>query len=300
MKIIVLGGGNSPERAVSLRSAAAVAKALRTAGYEVVEVDPADGFDALESAPKDTLVFPVLHGAGGEDGSLQSTLDKYGLRYLGSSAEVAKLCFDKDLARKKMAAAGIAVAKGESVSKETYPYHPLSKVPHVLKAQRGGSSIGTYIVRDPLKINQAKVAEVFELDELAIIEELIGGPEITVPILDTKALPVIEIVPPVSEEFNYENKYNGKSQEICPAVSLNAQQQEEAQRLAEKVHNVLGCRHLSRVDIMLRTNGEMVVLEANTMPGMTEQSLYPLSAKVAGMPMPELMKSFVDLVTKNK
>lgn len=298
MKVAVLGGGKSPEREVSLRSASAVAKALRQAGYEVIELDPSNGPDVLNSLTNDTIVFPILHGAGGEDGSIQQELESRGLQYLGSGAEASRLCFDKNLARQKLLEAGVPMAIGDSVTSETYPNNPLTKAPHVLKVQRGGSSIGTYIVRDPSNIDEQKVAEVFSLDENAIIEELVVGPEITVPILNTKALPVIEIVPPEAEEFNYDNKYNGKSQEICPAVSIDKSKQEEAQHLAEKVHKVLGCRHLSRIDIMCRKNGEMVVLEANTMPGMTVQSLYPLSAKTAGISMPELVNIFVDLVTK--
>ncbi|CAN5395230.1 D-alanine--D-alanine ligase [soil metagenome] len=300
MKVVVLGGGSSPERAVSLRSAAAVSEALRTAGYEVMEADPANGLEILDSLSKADIVFPILHGAEGEDGVIQGILEEKGLAYLGSNSSCSKQCFDKSITRKLLIEAGLPVAKGEGgITAATYSINPLTKKPHVLKAQRGGSSIGTYLVKNPSKVDQAKVSEVFELDSKAVIEELIDGLEITVPILDKKALPVIEIVPPENGEFDYENKYNGKSQEICPAVSLDESQQHNAQVLAEKVHGVMGCRHLSRIDIMLRKSGEMVVLEANTIPGMTSQSLYPLSAKVAGMPMPELMDKFVKLVTRS-
>jgi len=239
-----------------------------------------------------------LHGAEGEDGSIQKILEDKGIKYLGSSSASSKICFDKGLAKTAMAQAGIPLAEGATVTPDTYMQHPLAQKPHVLKVLRGGSSIGTYIVRDPALLDDTKVAEVFSLDNEAVIEELLPGPEITVPVLGNKALPVIEIIPPVNGEFDYENKYNGASQEICPAVSIDENKQQEAQALAEKVHRLLNCRHFSRVDIMLRQNGELVVLEANTIPGMTKQSLFPLSAKVAGMPMPELMKKFVDLITK--
>jgi D-alanine-D-alanine ligase len=163
----------------------------------------------------------------------------------------------------------------------------------------GGSSIGTYIVRDPQNIDKKYVSEVFSLDDKAIIEELIEGPEITVPIFDDKALPVIEIIPPADQEFDYENKYNGKTAEICPPESIDESTQSEAQALAEKVHRALNARHLSRVDIMVGNDGRLVVLELNTIPGMAEASLYPKSAAVAGMPMPELVKNFVGLVTRD-
>lgn len=299
MKIYVLGGGNSPERDVSIRSASAVSKALREAGYEVAETDPADGLAFLDLVTSEDMVFPILHGAEGEDGVIQKLMEDKALRFLGSNSIASEKCFDKGIARQILTGMGVSMAAGASVTAETYSSHRLAASPHVLKAQRGGSSIGTYIVRDPALLDPKKVAEVFELDSQAILEELIDGPEITVPVLDGKALPVIEIVPPEAEEFNYENKYNGKSQEICPAVSIDAEQQKTAQALAEKVHKSMGCRHLSRVDIMLRKNGDMLVLEINTMPGMTNQSLFPLSARVAGLPMPDLMDKFVALVERD-
>jgi D-alanine-D-alanine ligase len=125
------------------------------------------------------------------------------------------------------------------------------------------------------------------------------GNEITVPILDQKALPVVEIVPPDNEEFDYDNKYNGRSQELCPPLSVPRETQKQAQELAEKVHKTMGCRHLSRVDIMIDKAGKLYVLEINTMPGMTDQSLYPKSALVAGMMMPDLMTKFVELVKRD-
>lgn len=300
MRILVLGGGNSPEREVSLRSAAAVSEALQTAGYEIVTIDPKDGWDWLEDVQKADIVFPILHGAEGEDGVVQKMLEDRGISFLGSDSKASKLCFDKGLSRARLLENGVPMAEGVSdITAGTYRSQALTERPHVLKVQRGGSSIGTYLVKDPSAIDQAKVGEVFSLDDRAIIEELIDGVEITVPILDGKALPVIEIVPPENAEFDYENKYNGKSQEICPAVSIATDQQKRAQEIAEKVHSVLGCRHLSRVDFMVRKNGELIVLEDNTMPGMTKQSLFPLSAKVAGTPMPDLMKKFVELVQRD-
>lgn len=300
MKILVLGGGNSPERDVSLRSAAAVSEALSVAGYEVITADPRDGLGALDSLASGDMVFPILHGAEGEDGVFQKIFEDKQLAFLGSVSSVSQNCFDKGIARKIMADGGVPLAQGAAdVTAETYRINPLISRPHVLKAQRGGSSIGTYLVKDPANTNQAKVDEVFNLDTFAVVEELVEGTEITVPVLDGKALPVIEIIPPENGEFDYENKYNGKSRELCPAESLNEEQQKTAQELAERVHTLFGCRHLSRVDIIVRPSGEMVVLEINTMPGMTAQSLYPLSASVGGKPMPELMKTFVTLVSRD-
>ncbi len=295
MKILVLGGGNSPEREVSQRSAKAVASALETAGFEVDQADPKDGLKVGE----DTIVFPILHGQGGEDGKLQKQLEALKVPYLGSDSQASAICFDKSLARQKLQDFNIPVAAGDTVTWQTYASHKLSKEPHVLKVSRGGSSIGTYIVRDPENINQNHVQEVFSLDNEAVIEELVIGNEITVPILDNKALPVIEIVPPQDGEFDYENKYNGRTQELCPPQNVSQLLQSKAQTLATQVHQALGARHLSRIDIIVKPNGDLVVLELNTMPGMTAQSLYPLSAKAHGLEMPELMREFVRLVKRD-
>jgi D-alanine-D-alanine ligase len=297
MKVYVLGGGSSTEREVSLRSAKAVADALKEAGCTVVELDPANGLADLDDA--DGVVFPILHGTGGEDGVIQVELEKRNLPYLGSDSQVSAVCFDKIKTRDVLAAAGLPVAQGSAVSKDDYTVHPLSKVPHVLKVSRGGSSIGTYIVRNPKEQNQRKIDEVFALDETAVIEELIEGIEITVPVLDNQALPVFEVIPPEGEEFDYENKYNGKTQEVCPPRSVDEKTWKEAQQLAEKVHKTLGARHLSRTDIIVRPSGEFAVLELNTMPGMTKQSFYPQAAKAAGMTMPELVSRFLDLVKRD-
>lgn len=298
MKILVLGGGNSPEQEVSLRSAKSVAEAARKAGFDVIEADPAKGLNILDKIEKDTIVFPILHGAGGEDGGLQKELEARGLKYLGTNSKASKNCFDKWLTREILMKSNIPVPNGDLVDRSSYANSNLAKKSHVLKTPQGGSSIGTYIVRDVSNIDSARVDEIFSMNKQAIIEELIGGTEITVPILGEKALPVIEIRPPVDAEFDYDNKYNGKTQELCPPESVSPEVQEQASRLAENVHRAMGARHLSRVDIMIDGNNQLYVLEINTIPGMTDQSLYPKSARVDGITMPELIKKFVDMITK--
>ena len=296
-RVVVLGGGNSPERDVSLRSATGIARAAEAAGFDVRQYDPADGLSFLDELAKDVVVLPILHGAGGEDGSIQAELEKRSLKFLGADSQASRLCFDKSLTRKCLQEHGLPVAEGATVSREDYAAHLLTSKPHILKVARGGSSIGTLFVRDPGKVNQADIDEIFKLDSHAILEELVEGVEITVPILDKTALPVIEICPPADGEFDYENKYNGQTAELCPPENVTEQTQEAAQRLAEEVHRVTGCRHLSRVDIIVRPSGELVVLEINTIPGMTDQSLYPKSALVAGLDFPALVTKFVELVT---
>jgi D-alanine-D-alanine ligase len=168
-----------------------------------------------------------------------------------------------------------------------------------LKVLRGGSSIGTLIVRDTATLKHEEVDKLFELDREAVLEELIEGVEVTIPILDKTALPAIEIRPPEGLEFDYENKYNGLTAEICPPESVSEELQQESQKLSEQVHKIMKCRHLSRVDIMIDQEGKLFVLEINTIPGLTDQSLYPKSAAVAGLSMPQLVKRFVELVVRD-
>jgi len=146
---------------------------------------------------------------------------------------------------------------------------------------------------------QERVDGIFATEENAILEELISGFEITIPVLDQTALMPLEVVPPKGGEFDYENKYNGASQELCPPLSLTKEQIKEAQRLAEQVHKIMGCRHISRTDTIMQTDGNFVVLEINTIPGLNDQSLTPKAAAQAGLSMSDLVKKFVDLVKRD-
>lgn len=297
--VLVLGGGDSPEREVSLRSAKAVADAARQAGFSVSEADPADGFSILDSLTQDTIVLPILHGAGGEDGVIQKELERRQLPYLGSDSVSSANCFDKWETRQILMRAGIKMPEAARVNKETYSRHPLSKKRHVLKIVHGGSSIGTLIVRDTKNINPVKLKEIFKLENDVVLEELVDGIEITVPILGQTALPPLEVRPPEGGEFDYENKYNDATAELCPPPSLNKEQIKKVQKIAEQVYELMGCRHLSRVDTIMRPDGRFEVLEINTMPGLSNQSLYPKAAKVAGLSMPELVTRFIDLVKRD-
>ncbi|MBX4197606.1 D-alanine--D-alanine ligase [Candidatus Saccharibacteria bacterium] len=299
MRILVLGGGDSPEREVSLRSAKAIAEAARAANFEVLEADPKDNLSILDNLPDDTIIFPILHGAGGEDGQIQREFEQRHLKYLGSDSQSSAECFDKWLTRQRLESAGIPMPAGVLVSKNTYKSQPLAKKPHVLKVLRGGSSIGTLLAQNPNKVTDFEVESLFTLDTNAELEEFIEGTEVTVPILDETALPVIEIVPPIGEEFDYENKYNGRTQEICPPQTVSQDLQTKCQALAETVHKTMNCRHLSRVDIMINKHGKLLVLEVNTMPGLTDQSLYPKSAAANRITMSELVKRFVDMVQRD-
>ncbi len=296
MKILVLLGGTSDERDVSLRSGAVVAETLQEAGHEVFSYDPQEDMEALASfVNKVNCVFPILHGAGGEDGTIQTQLEKLGLPYLGSDPSVCKKTFNKVLFKKELDKHHILTPKWEEVDSQTLQKSPLLKGPYVLKPIEGGSSIDTFIVRDPNQPNY-NTQDLFKKYRTMLLEELIDGNEITIGVLNSRALPVIEIIPPTGEEFDYENKYNGSTQELCPPKNVPENLQLEAQKLVANLHQLLGARHLSRTDVLIQ-NGKLFVIDFNTMPGLTDQSLYPKAALAAKITMPKLMQKFVELTS---
>jgi D-alanine-D-alanine ligase len=297
MKVLVIGGGISDEREVSLRSAKAVAEA--GAQYHDVELYDWDGsrdWLAAEARQFD-VAFPVLHGKGGEDGQIQQILEGLGVAYVGTDSEHSAICMDKIQTNKILAQHGILVPKGELVDLQEYKAHTLYDKPHVLKPLGGGSSIDTFVFSDVSKRSDTPIAEVFKEHEKLMLEEYISGQEITVSILDGHDMPVIEIIPPANGIFDYENKYNGTSQELCPPEHVSQKLQIKAKELAQKCHDIMGCRDLSRTDMIIHGN-ELVVLEINTIPGMTSTSLFPKAAAVAGLSMDQLVDFLVNSAAK--
>jgi D-alanine-D-alanine ligase len=299
MRILVLAGGTSNEREVSLRSGKCVVDALKKSDHEVFQYDPEVGLHGIaEYKNRVDAVFPILHGEGGEDGSIQTVLEEYGLKFLGASSSVSRLCSNKADFKSELQKLGILSPPGEVVTAESIQSSPLMNESFVLKPIDGGSSIDVVIARDPLHI-QDDIGALFKKYPQMLLEKLIVGTEITVPVLGNTALPVIEIIPPEGNEFDYENKYNGKTQELCPPISVSKSLQKQAQRIAEEIHNKLGVRHFSRIDFMISNNGDVYALELNTIPGLTDQSLFPKSAQAAGMTMPDLVDEFVQMTTND-
>lgn len=297
MKYIVLGGGTSPEKEVSLRSAAAVREALEELGHEVTSIDPAQlSIQELVAQARDAdAVFPILHGEGGEDGTLQKHLEAANIPYFGPDAAACDNTFDKVVFKKILEANGLPTPKWAVVTALDFDDEPLTLRPYVLKPIGGGSSIDTFIVRDPSADNGALKEALTRYDAM-LLEELIEGSEITVGILDTEALPVVEIIPPANQEFDYENKYNGATQELCPPQHVSSDLQEKAQQLAVKVHEITQCRHLSRTDMLIDAPGALYIIDTNTIPGLTSQSLYPKAAKAAGYSWSGLVERFATLI----
>ncbi|MFZ1483796.1 MAG: D-alanine--D-alanine ligase [Candidatus Saccharimonadales bacterium] len=290
IKVHVVCGGIYNEREVSLRSGKAVAEALQNAGYDVAILDSDAPLLDLFSCD---VIFPVLHGKGGEDGTIQKTYEDNDTKFVGSGSQASEQCFDKPSYKVQLTKSHITTPNGAVLTKEAYQNHALKKQPHVVKPFDGGSSLDNHIVRDPDAYDFDKVFATFDVYGEMLVEELIVGTEITVGILGDTALPVIEIIPPKDAEFDYENKYNGKTQELCPPVHVSKADQELAQELALRIHTMFDCRDLSRTDMIISRSGTLYVLETNTMPGMTNQSLYPRMAATAGLPMEKLVSQLV-------
>ena len=295
LHIAVMLGGPSAEREVSLRSGEGVAKALRSLGHSVSEVDPKDGTFVL---PKKTdVVFLALHGTFGEDGTVQHELDKLGVPYTGCDSEASRVAFDKVLTKQRCIETGIPTAKFVVVESEKMPWPMGWQPPVVVKPVRQGSSVGLQFVDRVADWSDA-LREAFRYDSQLLAEEKILGRETTVGILADAALPVVE-VRPKSGGYDYRNKYTaGNTDYFCPA-DFDAATTRTIQDAALGAFRAIGGRDYARVDVMVRASGEPIVLEVNTLPGMTETSLLPKAAAAAGMNYAELCQKMIDLALRH-
>jgi D-alanine-D-alanine ligase len=296
LKITIMLGGPSAEREVSLRSGAEVAKALRSLGYLVSEVDPRNEKWKL---PKETdLVFLALHGTYGEDGTIQSRLEELGVLYTGCDPEASRVGFDKFLTKQRCLAAGVPTARFMLIESAASSWPMGWDPPVVLKPARQGSSVGLQFVERVSEWGKA-VAEAMRHDSQVLLEEKVAGRECTVGILGDQLLPLIEVRPKTGI-YDYQTKYSaGTTEYFCPAPFDEATTA-RVQAAGLGAFKAIGGRDYSRVDVIVQPNGEPVVLEVNTLPGMTEGSLLPKAAAVAGISYPELCQRMVDLALKRK
>ncbi|HET8644920.1 MAG TPA: D-alanine--D-alanine ligase, partial [Vicinamibacteria bacterium] len=250
------------------------------------------------------VAFLALHGPYGEDGTLQGMLDLIGIPYVGSGTLASALAMDKAMAKKVFQAEGIPVPAGLVVHRGEFHRDAdtvaeraaRAALPAVVKPARQGSSIGMSMVKEAAAMRGA-LEEAFEFDSVVLVEERLDGTELTVGVIgnrDLQALPVVEIVSK-REFFDYRAKYDpGLSEEIVPA-RISDEASRAAQELALRAHRALGCRNLSRVDMMQTKARGPVVLEVNTMPGMTMNSLLPKAAQAAGIPFGQLLDRLIQL-----
>ncbi|MBN1816780.1 MAG: D-alanine--D-alanine ligase [Sedimentisphaerales bacterium] len=296
LRIAVLAGGIGSEREVSLMSGANIAAALRTAGFNVVESDiRPDDLHILDD-PKIDIFFLALHGEFGEDGQLQQILERRNLAFTGSGSEASRRAFDKVAAKKVFRGCGAAVAEDiylDQFEETSLLAARLKELGHkfVVKPPCQGSSVGVEIVAGPTEAASAANRCVERFGD-CMIERFIAGREITVGILDGKALPIIEIVSK-SAFYDYHAKYVDDATEYRFDTITNPILVKTIQKTSEQCFAALGCRHLGRVDLILSEDGTAYVLEINTLPGFTSHSLLPMAAKKAGLDGPALCAKIV-------
>ena len=297
-RVAVLFGGISAEREVSLSSGLQVIAALRTAGYEVtpIEVGPDLRVTIAALTPKPDVVFNALHGRFGEDGAIQGVLDWLDIPYTHSGVRASAVAMDKAAAKAIFAAAGLPVAPGGIFDVQDLIDADPMPCPYVIKPLNEGSSVGVEIIRAGDN-RRAEVARGWRFGRTAMVEQFIPGRELTVGVMDDRALAVTEIV--ASHAFyDYESKYgDGGSRHVVPA-QIHADVTAEAMRLALAAHRALGCAGSSRADFRYDdTHGEpgrLVLLEVNTQPGLTPTSLLPEQAALLGIDFPALCRWMVE------
>jgi D-alanine-D-alanine ligase len=293
-KIAVLMGGPGSEREVSLATGRGVAKALQSLGTEVVEIDVRDENFEL---PNDVdLAFITIHGTFGEDGQIQKILEDRGVRYTGDGVEASRNAFDKFLSKQKFLEHNVATPKSEVIDAGQ---RPKMSVPLVVKAPRQGSTVGVVIVKNESELDGA-IKEAGKYDRKLLVEKFVSGRELTIGILGDQALPIIEIIPK-GGFYDFNTKYpflnpaaGASAQHVCPA-KIDATLTKKIQELALQAFRALGLMVYARVDAILSDTGEPFVLEANTIPGMTETSLLPEAAAVAGIGYADLCARIIAL-----
>jgi D-alanine-D-alanine ligase len=303
-RVAVLKGGRSLERQVSLRSGARVEDALKRLDHEVVPIDVAlDLIRRLREAEPD-VAFIAMHGRDGEDGTVQELLEILGIPYTGSGVLACVRAMDKVLAKHLMVEEGIPTpeffAFNETAFRELGAAEALPAIeerlefPIVVKPSSQGSALGIKFARSANDLPAALVSA-FSYDSRVLLERHVDGRDLAVSILDDEALPVVEAVPRDEEFYDFEARYEiGRTEFVCPA-ELPAGVTERAQELALRTYRLLGCSAFARVDLMLDTGGELTILEANPIPGLTETSLLPQAAEAAGISFHELVGRIVEL-----
>jgi len=304
-RVVVLAGGLSHERDVSLRSGRRVAEALRETGTEVEVRDvDADLLKVLRDHRPDCVV-PLLHGETGEDGAVREVLELLGLPYVGSRPSACRAAFDKPVAKAVVARAGLHTPASVTLPHETFRELGAAAVmeaivgtvglPLIVKPARGGSALGCSAVREAAALPSAMV-NAFAYGDTALVERMVEGAEVAVPVVDTgdgaRALPVVSIEPD-GGVYDYSARYTAGSTEFVVPAKLSDELAAECARVAVLAHETLGLRDLSRSDLIIDADGTVWFLEVNVAPGLTETSTVPLAVSAAGLDLGDLVAGLV-------
>jgi D-alanine-D-alanine ligase len=288
MKIGVLMGGISTERDISLLSGQQIVENLDRNKYEVFPIEINSKDEVIDKVKGLDFCFIALHGQFGEDGCVQALLESISMPYSGCNVLSSALCMDKKQTKRILKAEGVNVAKGccLQLNKEIN-YEELEKIgfPLIVKPNSGGSSVATFKVTTKAELEVA-ISEAFKYDQYVLVEECLNGSEYTVPILNGKLLPILSINPK-GEFFDYKSKYT-TGEAIEEVANLPQPLEDKIKAISEKCWDIFDCKSYVRVDFMLNNN-EPYVLELNTLPGMTKNSLFPKSASAIGMAYPTLL-----------
>ena len=300
MKVGVIAGGISSEREVSLRSGQAVFNALKELGYNVVFIDADRELCKKIKVEKIDVAFIVLHGGWGENGGIQGMLEVMGISYTGSGVLASALAMDKEATKKIFLYHGIPVPPFRVIYKQEYlssafVFKDVS-LPCVVKPAQEGSSVGVSVVKNETELKFA-FEEAFKYGERAIVEKFIEGKEIHIGVLGDRVLGGVE-VRPKKRFYDYEAKYTKGLTEYILPPEIDSDLYEKLKTLGLKAHKVLGCKGGTRVDMIVDGDGNPYVLEVNTIPGMTETSLLPKIASLAGYDFKSLVKEILELALK--
>lgn len=305
IKILVICGGFSTEREISLRSGKAIYEALIRKGYSNTELfDLRRDNIAKILTKKPDIAFLGLHGRGGEDGSIQGFLELAGIPYTGPGVAASAVCMDKILTKRVLKDAGLPTAKFEVWRKEECKN--VAKIidslieklglPMVLKSPCQGSSIGIVVVKDKASM-QLAIEDVFKYGDNLLAEQFVDGPELTLPIMGNNDLTVLPVIEITSERdfYDYTAKYtNGLCHHIIPA-NIDKKTEENVIEIGKKAYKVLDCKGLSRIDFIVDKKDGPMIIEVNTLPGMTDMSLFPDAARYKGIAYDDLVEEFLEL-----
>jgi D-alanine-D-alanine ligase len=306
MKVVVLKGGRSLERGVSLRSGARVEDALERLGHEVLPIDVGPDLVKRLGAERPDVAFVAMHGVGGEDGTVQELLELLGIPFTGPGAAACARCMDKVQAKDAIEDAGLPTpewfAFNQTAFREFGAADALGRLeetlgfPLVVKPSRGGSSLGIRFAATASEVPQALISA-FSYDDRVLVEGFVDGRELAVSVLGDEPLPVVEAILLEGDRYDFEARYEiGRTRFVCPA-ELTAEEERAVTEVALATYRALGCTGFARIDLILGEGGPWL-LEANAIPGLTDTSLLPQAAEAAGLSFEQLVERILDLALK--
>ncbi len=312
LTIQVLAGGISHEREISLKSGRRVADALTEAGATVILREPDQELLANIKKDKPDVIWPTLHGASGEDGALRDILAVTGVPFVGASGPASRLAWDKSIAKVLVSKAGVQTPASITLPKDTFKELDADGVlaavtaslalPLVVKPARSGSAHGVTIVRKAEDLSRAMI-DAYVYCDVAIIERFVEGTELAISVIDLGAgplaLPAVEVVPS-SGNFGYQERYTAGETEYFVPARLKKTVAERAGKMAILVHELLGLRHLSRIDMIVDAKGVAWFLEANVLPGLTETSLLPQAILAEGHSLGQVYLSLAEAALRGR